>query len=200
MSFILVSKTLSNVQVILGEHNWKSNEKHEQYFSVKEMHQHPRYNSHTYDSDITLVRLTPSAIMNDYIQPVCLPVVGQNLLRPGNIGTISGWGARNVTKRLRPVKTLHKVDLPVVSNAICQKAFTKYRVTSNMFCAGDKNGTADACQGDSGGPLTLVNPTNGRTTLAGLVSWGESCGAKNKYGVYTKVENYLGWIKPLIRS
>lgn len=29
----------------------------------------------------------------------------------------------------------------------------------------------------------------------GIISWGRSCGLKNTPGVYTRLENYLSWIK-----
>ncbi len=48
-------------------------------------------------------------------------------------------------------------------------------------------------QGDSGGPLTCKEDRV--STVYGLVSWGDQCGKKNKPGVYTRVINFLDWIK-----
>lgn len=47
-------------------------------------------------------------------------------------------------------------------------------------------------QGDSGGPLTCEK--EGTHYVYGLVSWGDSCGKKNKPGVYTNVIHFLDWI------
>lgn len=69
-----------------------------------------------------------------------------------------------------------------------------------MFCAGHFNGTrADSCDGDSGGPLAIENSLTVRVddhrwVLAGIVSWGDGCGEVGKYGVYTRVSNFVGWI------
>ena len=45
-----------------------------------------------------------------------------------------------------------------------------------QICAGDLKGDKDACQGDSGGPLYFLD--NEKIILAGITSWGDSCGQK----------------------
>ena len=67
-----------------------------------------------------------------------------------------------------------------------------------MFCAGYDAQPEDACQGDSGGP----HVTRFRDTyfVTGIVSWGEGCARKGKFGVYTKVSNFLKWIDKIMRA
>lgn len=65
-------------------------------------------------------------------------------------------------------------------------------ITDNMFCAGYLDVSVDACSGDSGGPF-VVN-YRGTWFLTGVVSWGENCAMKGKYGVYTRLGNFLNWI------
>uniref|UniRef100_A0A3Q2XEK7 Vitamin K-dependent protein C n=1 Tax=Hippocampus comes TaxID=109280 RepID=A0A3Q2XEK7_HIPCM len=66
-------------------------------------------------------------------------------------------------------------------------------ITDNMFCAGYVDAPMDACSGDSGGPF-VVN-YRGTWFLTGVVSWGERCAAKGKYGVFTRLGNFLSWIR-----
>lgn len=68
-----------------------------------------------------------------------------------------------------------------------------------MFCAGySQEVIGDACKGDSGGPFLMQHEE--RWYIVGIVSWGEGCGRKNKYGFYTRIANHLSWIQGIIKS
>lgn len=61
------------------------------------------------------------------------------------------------------------------------------------MCAGGELGK-DSCKGDSGGPLMYEN---GRIyEVLGVVSFGPTpCGLEDIPGVYSKVSEYVRWIK-----
>lgn len=65
-----------------------------------------------------------------------------------------------------------------------------------MFCAGHRKGRMDSCAGDSGGPLLCkdFSSSNHPWTIFGITSFGDGCGKKGKYGIYTKLPNYVRWI------
>ena len=62
-----------------------------------------------------------------------------------------------------------------------------------QLCCGDLNGERDACQGDSGGGLFISHKN--RYRIEGIVSYGEQCASLMKPGIYTRVSNYIGWIR-----
>lgn len=68
--------------------------------------------------------------------------------------------------------------------------------SDSMMCAGGED--RDACQGDSGGPLRCV--VDGKSYLAGLVSWGIGCATEGVPGGYTNVANYHEWILDTVRK
>lgn len=64
-----------------------------------------------------------------------------------------------------------------------------------MFCAGHKRGRIDTCAGDSGGPLLCRGPRAiDPWKIYGITSFGDGCGKMNKFGIYTKLPNYIDWI------
>lgn len=73
------------------------------------------------------------------------------------------------------------------------------RVTANMICAGNQNGSGDACFGDSGGPLLVVK--HGKSIQAGVVSWGpgNGCAVNGLSGAYVRLDRYVDWIAETIK-
>ncbi|NXE47370.1 FA9 factor, partial [Casuarius casuarius] len=167
----------------------------EQKIDVERSWTHPHYDSNNYNSDIALLYLSSDVIFNEYAIPICLPSpnLATLLTEEGKVGMVSGWGATH--PRGAALRFLMKVQLPIVSMDACQRSTDKL-VTDNMFCAGYEAETADACKGDSGSPFAVSY----RNTwfLLGIVSWGEGCAEKGKYGVYTRVANYIPWIKEVV--
>lgn len=149
---------------------------------------HPEFTRTKKYSDIALIKLE---------SPVRGAIMPYSAERPheGAPVVVVGWGAKNVENG-RPVNypnRLNQATLPVVSQLVCN-APESYNgsITDNQLCAGFINGGRDSCTGDSGGPL-LIQVNNVYQQIA-VVSFGEGCGKHNKYGVYTYLPMYIGWI------
>ncbi|XP_029802348.1 mannan-binding lectin serine protease 2 isoform X2 [Suricata suricatta] len=157
-----------------------------------------------FDNDIALIKLKNRVVINSNILPICLPSsTAESFMRTNDIGTASGWG---LTQRGFLARTLMFVDLPIVDQQKCSAAYKQQahlgvRVTENMLCAGLEGGGKDSCRGDSGGALVFLDNETQRWFVGGIVSWGSmNCGEANQYGVYTKVSNYIPWIKNIINN
>ncbi|NWU86070.1 FA7 factor, partial [Onychorhynchus coronatus] len=178
-----------------GDFDKHQREFKEQKIAVERSWMHPHYDSNDYNGDIALLYLSSAVVFNEYAIPICLPSPGLAALlsEEGRLGVVSGWGATQA--RGSPLRFLMKARLPVVSLERCQRAMDRL-VTDNMLCAGHGTAAADACKGDSGGPFAASH----RNTwfLLGIVSWGEGCAQQGKYGVYTRVANYIPWIKEVV--
>ncbi|XP_066231152.1 mannan-binding lectin serine protease 2 isoform X2 [Saccopteryx leptura] len=154
-----------------------------------------------FDNDIALIKLKNKVVINTNIMPICLPRrEAESFMQTNDIGTASGWG---LTQRGVPARSLMFVDIPIADHQKCAAAYEKKpqpgaRVTDNMLCAGFESGGKDSCRGDSGGALVFLDNETHRWFVGGIVSWGSiNCGEEQMYGVYTKVINYISWIKKI---
>lgn len=180
-----------NIKVVLGAHDLSASEEEGRVrLPVKRILRHPNYNNETLDSDIALLELYDAVEGR-----ALLDIFSGTRDLVGATGTVMGWGRTSNGGSYSPV--LMQVDLTLVSLPTCKTAYmdnagyTDADFTLNMRCAGDEG--KDSCQGDSGGPLIVKNGLD-KWALAGIVSWGDKCAEPGLYGVYTRVENFLGWI------
>ncbi|XP_051716237.1 coagulation factor IXa [Ctenopharyngodon idella] len=193
----LVGSQNGSFFIRVGEHDISKTEDTEQNLDVTRFISHPRYDSKSslYNHDIALLRLRTPIRFTPTIRPICLgPMLFSNsLLQSGSLATVSGWG--RLRFQGRSAVTLQKVELPYVDRTVCKES-SGDQITYFMFCAGYSDSAKDACQGDSGGPHAMRY--HNTWFLTGIVSWGEECAKKGKYGVYTQVGNYYRWIQHVV--
>ncbi|XP_033210972.1 coagulation factor X isoform X3 [Belonocnema kinseyi] len=186
--------------VRIGEHDLTVKEGTELELRVDSMMIHPEYDADTVDNDVALLRLPVTLTPSSSRGIACLPTPNQPL--PTNQRcTIIGWG------KSRPdddfgTDVLHEAEIPIVSTQMCRDVYVDYRITENMFCAGDSRGRMDSCNGDSGGPLLCRDPRkpNHPWTIFGITSFGEDCGKPGKFGIYARTTNYVEWIAKVLKE
>jgi len=183
-----------SITVRLGEYTFdQTQDSSHRDFRIRSIQQHERYNTETYENDIAIISLQGSVeTFNDFIWPICLPPA-DNRKYDGEKATVTGWGTIYYGG---PISSyLQEVTLPVWTNKQCGDAYKEHDIVDNFLCAGIPEGGKDSCQGDSGGPLQWQDPVNGRWAAIGVVSWGIKCAEPNNPGVYTRVNNYIDWIR-----
>ncbi|KAL0102967.1 hypothetical protein PUN28_018341 [Cardiocondyla obscurior] len=158
-------------------------------YTVKEIHAHPDFSRVGFYNDIAILELTRTVRRSPYVIPICLP---QTRGKPfaGARPTVVGWGTTYYGGKESTVQ--RQAVLPVWRNEDCNAAYFQ-PITSKFLCAGYSQGGKDACQGDSGGPLMLQ--IKGHWTQIGIVSFGNKCGEPGYPGVYTRVSEFIDWIK-----
>merc|ERR1711915_117563 len=89
---------------------------------------------------------------------------------------------------------LKEIDLPVVSNGVCQDKLRstrlgqKFKLHDSFMCAGGIAGK-DTCKGDGGSPLVCPSKYDPNTYVqTGIVAWGIGCG--NNGGTYDTFYGY----------
>lgn len=158
---------------------------------------HNRFERDTYDFDIAVLRLKTPITFRMNVAPACLPQKdwAESTLMTQKTGIVSGFGRTH--EKGRQSNILKMLEVPYVDRNTCKHS-TSFSITQNMFCAGYEAKLEDACQGDSGGPH--VTRFKNTYFVTGIVSWGEGCARKGKYGIYTKVTAFLKWIEKSMRA
>jgi len=154
---------------------------------------HPQYDAELTENDIALLHLSHSATAGAPID--IIDDAREQYDDAGLIAHVTGWGVIPESGGNFPDK-LHGVDVPIATQTACSNAYDE-TIPGMMLCAGQPQGGADSCQGDSGGPL-VVQDGNGGWLQAGIVSWGDLCGAPNSYGVYTRLTEFDPWINQML--
>jgi len=159
------------------------------WVSADKVFVHPNYNDGTHENDLALIKLKTNP--NGQIIPLAEAAIA---IPQGQPLEVTGWG---VTEKETPSQELRKASVPYVDNTICNEPQAyNGSIRPGMMCAGYREGGVDSCQGDSGGPLVLKSADG--PILVGVVSFGEGCAKKLKYGVYTRVSPYRDWITKTI--
>ncbi|XP_017492689.1 PREDICTED: trypsin-4-like [Rhagoletis zephyria] len=164
--------------------------------TVQRIFRHEDYSSATYNHDVALLQLEQDLIYTQAVKPVQLAELNAVLSAQAKL-YVSGWGLTSETGSVS--SALNYVDVNLIYQETCMQNY-KYVVpiTTEMFCAGYRNGGKDACQGDSGGPLVAYY--RGAAKLYGIVSWGVGCAQKEYPGVYAKVPALRPWIDEKLAS
>jgi len=148
---------------------------------------HPNYDPNTHEHDIAMLQVPTT------IRAKVIPMAAASTpLAPGEPLLVAGWGVLNEAGQR--TTTLMKATVPYVDNATCNLPQSyDGKIRDTMMCAGENGGGVDSCQGDSGGPLVKGTKAE-EAILVGIVSFGDGCAEKLKYGVYTRVSTERNWI------
>ncbi|XP_072820060.1 granzyme B-like [Vicugna pacos] len=180
----------SSINVTLGAHNIKKQERTQQVIPVRKAIRHPDYNKRNYANDIMLLQLQRKAKRTAAVRPLRLPG-GRDRVKPGQACDVAGWGRVAVAMENYP-DTLQEVKLIVQEDQKCESHLRNYYNKIIQLCVGDPKKKKASFKGDSGGPLVCDN------VAQGIVSYGQKDGSTPR--ACTKVSSFLPWIKKTMKS
>ncbi|CAM4632677.1 unnamed protein product [Lepidochelys olivacea] len=173
---------MGDITVILGAHDIHKPEESQQVLGVETYYNHPEYNDILIANDILLLKLTAKAKLNKYIQVIPLPKTSSDVPTDTRC-SMAGWG---YIDKERVTNRLFETNVTIYSRRKCLSIYPN--LNDGMLCAGSFHHLKDSSQGDSGGPLIC----NG--VAQGIVSFGYSFPP----AVYTRIANYLPWIRKIM--
>ncbi|KAJ8942821.1 hypothetical protein NQ318_022835 [Aromia moschata] len=175
----------SFVQVILGAHNIQTTEVTQVISTSRDITNHAGFSSTTLANDISLVRLPSEVTLTSAIQVIALAPASSGTFA-GSTGLLSGWG--RTTEASNAISaTLQRINLNIITNAVCQNTFSSLILASTICTSGV--GSVGACNGDSGGPLVVNN------AQVGIVSFGSIRGCQaGQPTAFARVSSFRSWI------
>ncbi|XP_050313395.1 brachyurin-like [Anthonomus grandis grandis] len=180
-----IDGTISSIQVIAGAHQPMVNEVSQVRLAASGRSLHTGWNSRTMQNDIAIVRVTNIPLRAGTISIVNLAPANSGTFA-GSTATLSGWG-RTSDASNAIANQLMTVQLPILTNAVCQQSFGSMIVAQHI-CTSGQNGRG-ACNGDSGGPIVV----NG--LQVGIVSFGNRVCSAGFPTVYARVSHFMSWIQ-----
>jgi secreted trypsin-like serine protease len=175
-------------QVEIGRHSLSSTDKCVEKIGVKRWVPFPGWDSRRDLNDIGLIELDKPS--NYPAAQIFKHQSGVPDLEAQDVSlTAAGWGS-TVEWSNAGSDILRSVQLPVQSSLTCNAQYGN--IGAMHICAGEDAGGRDTCSGDSGGPLFAKH--QGKFYVVGVTSFGNGCGRRNSYGVYTRVSQFEEWI------
>ena len=118
-----------------------------QRMNVKEIVNHPDYNSGTTNNDFALLKLKTAVdyCAHSHIRPICLPTDTSDNYG-GVEAIVTGWGTTSSGGSLSP--SMLEVTVSVLTNSQCKNDYSygSSMITGKMLCANVDGGGKDACQ------------------------------------------------------
>ncbi|XP_025986026.2 chymotrypsin-2 isoform X2 [Solenopsis invicta] len=156
---------------------------------VERIIKHKEYNpKDSWKNDIALLKVTPPFKESRTIKPVTLRLTN---VETYDSAVVSGWG--KLWQEGSSTNKLQRVNIFIADPTDCENQYEeRFRCTVHRYeqvCAFNPSKKKGSCQGDSGGPLTI------NRQLVGLVSWAYGCADQTYPTIFTRVFNYLDWIK-----
>ncbi|XP_070258245.1 kallikrein-7-like [Myotis yumanensis] len=151
---------------------------------------HHRYNNHTDDHDIMLVKLCSPARLSPTVNTIDLP---SSCKDPGTSCTVSGWGVTTKDGE-KGLSELMCSNVNLISYEHC-KVFYPTMLKKYMLCAAPPDRLSSCCSGDSGSPLICEG------SLQGLVSTGFfPCTPPFDPVIYTRLCMYRKWVYKTMKA
>ncbi|XP_030787049.1 granzyme H isoform X2 [Rhinopithecus roxellana] len=143
----------SSINVTLGAHNIKEQERTQQFIPVKRAIPHPAYNPENLSNDIMLLQLERKARRTTAVRPLRLPS-SKVQVKPGQVCSVAGWGC--VSKDTLAT-TLQEVLLTVQKDWECERLFHGNYIKATEICVGDPKMTKTGFKGTPPGVYMKIS-------------------------------------------
>uniref|UniRef100_A0A673K8J5 Mast cell protease 4-like n=1 Tax=Sinocyclocheilus rhinocerous TaxID=307959 RepID=A0A673K8J5_9TELE len=174
---------------VVGAHDLRQN-KGSVRIGVKSYHMHPKFNMHTLQNDIMLLRLEKEVEQNKNVMKISIPK-NERDIKADSVCRVAGWG--RLSFKGKKSFRLMEADVKIMNNTECKNKWKDNFSVSQMMCV---HGNGGSCSEDGGGPLVC------KDTAVGVTSFGDPkiCNSHERPEVYIKISAYIPWICSIIAN
>ncbi|CAH1179170.1 unnamed protein product [Phaedon cochleariae] len=194
----------TSIKITMAQHDLSHKDADAYQMAVEAITVHPGYECDRPKDDIAILEVAGTIRWSETVLPACLPLEGNENDFANLLATVAGWGWTNEdSNKGRRANNLQKAKINVFETNTCRAWYKSQgkqtRIQDSHICAGYENGGIDACWADSGGPLMVnSNGQNDQMIVVGVVSTGIGCARPYLPGIYTRVSDYIPWIRHVI--
>ncbi|XP_043079387.1 granzyme B-like [Puntigrus tetrazona] len=174
---------------VVGAHDLRQDDKSVR-IGVKSYHVHPKFNKHTLQNDIMILRLKKEVKENKNVMKISISKEETDI-KAGSVCSVAGWGRLSFNGRKS--YRLMEANVKIMNNTECKNKWKNNFFASKMICA---HGHGGSCKKDGGGPLVCGY------TAVGVTSFGDPkiCNNPERPVVYIKISKYYEWICSIISN
>ncbi|XP_070129751.1 granzyme B-like [Equus caballus] len=178
----------SSINVTLGAHNIKKQERTQDVIPVKEAIHDPDFCRLKFSNNIMLLMLERKTKLTAAVWPLRLPW-SKAQVRPRQVCSVAGWG--KVTPMGSFSDTLQEVELTVQQDRKRESYLHNYHNSTTQLCVGNPKEKKSSFTGDFGGPLIC------KKVIRGISCYGLD--NRTPPWAFTKVSSFLPWIKKTMK-
>ncbi|XP_044269223.1 trypsin-1-like [Tribolium madens] len=198
----------THIKVTIAQHDLTNKSSDAYEMTLKAISIHPDYTCGKVKDDIAILELDNKLVWSDSVSPACLAASShEDDYKPiDNLpAVVAGWGWTNEdSSKGGRAKVLQKAKVNVIETEKCRQWFQsqgkKTKIQNTQICAGHEQGGIDACWADSGGPLMIETGTVDQMMVVGVVSTGIGCARPFLPGLYTRISEYIPWVREIVNK
>ncbi|XP_034292547.2 uncharacterized protein LOC117676845 [Pantherophis guttatus] len=162
--------------------------------SIKRIVFHQDYNPSTKINDVALIELDHPVTFNDYVQPICLPLVSLDS-EAFSICYVSGWNSSGISA------VVYEARANILETMTCNGSEWYHGgMNPHTLCASLKDKDDHFCQGHGGGLLMCKTLPKSPYYIVGISNLEKDCDKVEYPKIYTSVQQFLEWISRKMRS
>ncbi|XP_063911439.1 trypsin-1-like [Zophobas morio] len=198
----------NHIKVTIAQHDLTNKSSDAYEVTLKAVTVHPEYTCGNVKNDIAILEMDNRLVWSEFVSPACLVASSsEDDYTPIDDlpAVVAGWGwTHEDSSKGKRANVLQKAHVNVIGTEKCRQWYKsqgkKTKIQDTQICAGHEQGGVDSCWADSGGPLMIATGKVDQMMVVGIVSTGIGCARPFLPGLYTRISEYIPWVREIVNK